>query len=71
MVYIACEAIERAGTTDREAVREAMTTIDGYEGAITTYDCRTNGACGRGGLVVEVVDKVPTIREDVYAEKDL
>lgn len=71
MVYVICEAIERAGSTDREAVRDAMTTIDGYEGAITVYDCRTNGACGRGGLVVEVVDKVPTIREDVYAEKEL
>lgn len=70
MVSIICEAIEIAGTTDREAVRDAMSTIDNYEGAITVYDCSTNGACGRGGLVVEIVDEVPTIIEEIYAEKE-
>ena len=71
MVYLICEAVERAGSTDRDAVRDAMNTIDHYEGAMTVYDCRTNGACGRGGLVVEVVDGVQTIRAEVYSEKEI
>ena len=71
IVWIICEAIERAGSTDREAVRDAMNTIDHYDGAMTIYDCRTNGACGRGGLVVEVVDGVQTIRAEVYSEKEI
>lgn len=70
-VYIICEAIERAGTTDRTAVRDAMRTIDNYEGAITTFDCRTNGECGRGGLLVQVQDRVPTVIESIYAEKEI
>ena len=35
------QAVERAGSTDRDAVRDAMNTIDHYEGAMTVYDCRT------------------------------
>jgi len=52
-------------------VREALTTIDAYQGAITMYDLRTNGDCGRGGLIVEVVDGVPTIIQELYNAKDL
>ncbi len=68
-VSVICEAIKRAGTTDRAAVRDAMSTIEAYEGAITVYDCRTNGDCGRGGLVVQVQDQVPMIIEELYSEK--
>ncbi|HSK68754.1 MAG TPA: ABC transporter substrate-binding protein [Candidatus Limnocylindria bacterium] len=68
-IYVITEAITRAGTTDREAVRDAMNTISDYQGAITIYDCRTNGDCGRGGLLVEVVDEVPTIVQALYSEK--
>lgn len=70
-VSVICEAISRAGTTERTAVRDAMKTIDAYEGAITVYDCRTNGDCGRGGLVVQVKDMVPTIIEELYSEKTI
>ncbi len=68
-VSVICEAITRAGSTDRQAVRDAMATIDAYAGAITTYDCRTNGDCGRGGLVVQIVDEVPTVLQEIYSEK--
>lgn len=68
-MYIICEAIKIAGTTDREAVRNAMSTISAYPGAITTYDCRTNGDCGRGGLLVQVIDQVPTIVKEIYSDK--
>ncbi|WP_313119279.1 ABC transporter substrate-binding protein [Proteiniclasticum ruminis] len=70
-VSVLVEGIKRAGSTDREAVREALTTIDAYQGAITMYDLRTNGDCGRGGLIVEVVDGVPTIIQELYNAKDL
>lgn len=70
-IYVICEAISRAGSTDRQAIRDAMATISDYEGAITVYDCRTNGDCGRGGLVVEVVDQEPTIVESLFSEKQI
>lgn len=68
-IYVLCEAINRAGSTDRKAVRDAMQTISDYQGAVTVYDCRTNGDCGRGGLLVQVVDQVPVIIEELYSEK--
>lgn len=68
-VSVICEAIKIAGTTDREAVRDAMTTIDSYQGAVTKYDCRTNGDCGRGGLLVKVEDEVAIILNQITSEK--
>ncbi len=70
-VSVICEAIRVAGSTDRTAVRDAMHTIGDFSGAITTYDCRTNGDCGRGGLVVEIVDQVPTVLQEIYSEKKI
>jgi len=70
-VSILVEGIRLADSTDRDEVRDALTTIEAYQGAITTYDLRTNGDAGRGGLIVEVVDGVPTIIEELYSEKDL
>lgn len=70
-VSVICAAIEKAGSTDRQAVRDAMTTIDSYAGAITTYDCRTNGDCGRGGLVVQIVDETPTVLQEIFSEKQI
>ncbi len=68
-IYVICEAISRAGTTERTAVRDAMRTISDYQGAITVYDCRTGGDCGRGGLLVQVVDQVPVIVQALFSEK--
>lgn len=68
-VSVICEAITRAGSTDREAVRVAMQTIDNYQGAITRYDCRTNGDCGRGGLLVKVENQVPVVLGEITSEK--
>lgn len=70
-VSVLVEGIKRAGSTDREKIREALSTIDSYQGAITTYDLRTNGDCGRGGLIVEIVDGQPTIIQELYNKKDL
>lgn len=68
-VSLICEAIKIAGTTDREAVRDALNTISDYQGAITTYDCRTNGDCGRGGLLVLVENQEAKIIDSIISEK--
>ncbi len=68
-ISVICEAITLAGSTDREAVREAMNTIGDYQGAITKYDCRTNGDCGRGGLLVKVVKGKAEIISEITSEK--
>lgn len=67
-VYVICAAIEAAGTTDRAAVRDAMLGLTSYEGAITTYDCSKRGNCGKGGLIVQVQDLVPTVLEEITTE---
>lgn len=64
-LYVICEAIETAGSTERTAVRDAMLTLTEYEGAITTYDCSLRGNCGRGGLIVQIQDLVPTVLEQI------
>ena len=64
---VICEGIKRAGTTDRAAVRDALNTIDAFEGVMTTYDVTTNGDCGRGGLLVEIQDGVAVIVEQIEA----
>lgn len=68
-VLVITEAIRRAGTTDRAAVRDAMNTISDFQGAITRYDLRTNGDAGRGGLLAQIVDGVPEIIKPIYSEK--
>ena len=64
-IYVICEAIETAGSTDRTEVRDAMLTLTNYEGAITTYDCSLKGNCGKGGLIVQVKDLIPTVVEEI------
>ena len=68
-IYVICEAIRRAGTTDRTAVRDAMNTIDAFEGAMTTYDCTTNGDCGRGGLLVQVQNGEAVVLDEIISAK--
>lgn len=68
-VSIICEAIKRAGSTDREKVKAAFNTIDNYQGAITNYDIRTNGDAGRGGLLVKVEKQVAVVLEPITSEK--
>lgn len=67
-IYVLCEAIETAGSTDRTEVRDALLTLTSYEGAITTYDCSLRGDCGRGGLIVQVQDLVPTVIKEITTD---
>jgi len=66
-VYILVEAIKKAGSTDRTKVRDAMNTITNYQGAMTTYDISTNGDCGRGGLLVQVVEQKAKVLGEISA----
>jgi branched-chain amino acid transport system substrate-binding protein len=70
-VSVIVEAIKRAGVVDRAKVRDAMNTIDKFEGAITRYDIRTNGDAGRGGLLVKVEKQIPTVIQEITSEKDI
>lgn len=67
-VYVICRAIEDAGSTDRTEIRDAMLKITDYEGAITHYDCSRKGNCGKGGLIVQIQDQVPTIIKEIVTE---
>lgn len=64
-VYVLCAAIEAAGSTDRAAVRDAMLTLEDYQGAITVYNCSLRGNCGQGGLIVQIQDGTPTILKEI------
>lgn len=68
-ILVITEAIRRAGTTDRAAVRDAMNTIDAFEGSMTTYDCTTNGDCGRGGLLVQVQNGEAVVLGEITSQK--
>ena len=67
-IYVICEAINVAGTTERAAVRDAMLTLTDYEGAITNYDCSRRGNCGKGGLIVEVRDLEPSVIQEIVTD---
>ncbi|MGI6004027.1 MAG: ABC transporter substrate-binding protein [Christensenellales bacterium] len=51
-VYMICEAITRAGSTDRTEVRDAFLTIKDYEGAVTIYKVRNDGCSGTSSLIL-------------------
>ena len=65
---ILCEAIERAGSTEPQAVADAMRTITDYEGVMTDYDCSRNGSCGKGGLLAVVQDGEAVIVDEIITE---
>jgi branched-chain amino acid transport system substrate-binding protein len=56
-VYMLAEAIKIAGTTDREAVRDALHQVQGYEGATgLTYYVQPNGETINMLLLIEIQD---------------
>ena len=67
-IHIISEAINRAGTTDRTAVRDAMLTITDFKGAITTYDMSRRGSCATGGLLVQIQDLKPVVLQEVFTD---
>ena len=67
-VYVICEAIKEAGSTDRTAVRDALLKMTDYQGAITNYDCSRKGNCGKGGLIVQIQDEKPVVIQEIASE---
>lgn len=65
---VICEAIKLAGSTDQQAVADAMRTITDFEGVMTNYNCSKNGGCGRGGLLAVVQDGEAVILADILTE---
>jgi branched-chain amino acid transport system substrate-binding protein len=56
-VYMLAEAIKIAGSTDREAVRDALHEIQGYKGATgLTYNVQPNGETINELLLIEIQD---------------
>lgn len=63
-----CEAINRAGSTDQQAVADAMRSITDYVGVMTDYNCSKNGDCGRGGLLAVVQNGEVVIVDDIITK---
>ncbi len=53
-VYLIADAIERAGSTDREAVRKALSETNGYEGIIAERTCNEFGELVHEAVVLQM-----------------
>lgn len=51
-----CWAIEKAGSTDPEAINNALKTLDGFEGIASTYKYQGNPMLATSEFVVQVVN---------------
>lgn len=60
-VYLLADAIERAGTTDGEAVRDALLATEDFQGVAGTYNFDSNGEMIKELLVVQIQDGKHTI----------
>lgn len=63
-VVVLCAAIEKAGSTDRTAIRDALMEISGVEGIAGTYEFTEDGDIIRAYRVLEVVDGKWTAKTD-------
>lgn len=66
--YVLADAIERAGSDDPEAVREALMETKDLVLPEGTYSCDEEGAMVHGCVVAQIKDKVPTMIEYVTVE---
>lgn len=60
-VYLLADAIKRAGTTDGEAVRNALLATEDFQGVAGTYNFESNGEMIKELLVVQIKDGKHTI----------
>jgi branched-chain amino acid transport system substrate-binding protein len=67
-IFVICEAIKKAGTTDRTAVRDAMLKVVDFKGVITTYDCSKRGSCASGALLVQVQNRKPVVLQQIFTK---
>lgn len=59
------DAIERAGSADPQAVRDALAATDGLVLPEGSYKCDENGNLLHGCVIAQIRDKVPTMVEYV------
>ncbi len=67
--YVLADAIERAGSADPEAVRDALAQTKGLVLPEGTYDCDENGNMVHGCVIAQILDKVPTMIDYVTVEE--
>ena len=64
-VSLAIEAFTKAGSTDKNKVREALAGIKDYVGVATTYTFDKNNVGGTGSTIVQLKNNVLTVIESV------
>ena len=68
-IYIVADAIERAGSVDREAIREALTkTADFNGGVLATYTADENREMVHQSVICQIVDGVAQYYTTVYVD---
>jgi len=63
--YLAAEAIKKAGSTDKNKVREAMASIKDFVGVATTYSFDANNIGGTSVWIVQVKNGQPQVIQAV------
>ena len=67
-VYILADAIERAGSEDPSAIRDALAETDGLETVFGTMSVDDKGEMNWGGTICQMVDGKPQFIEYVSIE---
>lgn len=67
-VKLLADAIERAGSTDREAIRDALAETEGFEMLQGVANCDESNAFIHSAAVAQIVDYTPVLYKTVEAE---
>lgn len=68
--YVLADAIERAGSTDPEAIKEALTQTKDQKLPEGVYDCDEQGNMVHGCVIAEIKDKIPTMVDYVTVNEE-
>jgi branched-chain amino acid transport system substrate-binding protein len=67
-IYILKDAIERAGSTDQEAIREALLKTDGFTSVLASYTPNAMREMVHQGIICQIVDGKAVYLETVVVE---
>ncbi|TQI66104.1 ABC transporter substrate-binding protein [Clostridium sp. KNHs216] len=67
-LYVLADAIKRAGSTDRNAIRDALAKTDGYEGVLATYTPNSKQEMVHQGIVCKIKGKEAVYGNTVTVE---
>lgn len=62
---VLADAIERAGSTDSEAIRKALSETQNLQGILGVFNCNEKGEMIHEAKVVQIRDKVPVVIDTV------